>query len=538
MGHGPNVEKRIGRLSVIAFIILVAIGVVVRGAYLSHFPMQVHNDESSSVVDGVSQFVAGNGGWALYGTAFGGHPNLGYWLSAIPGRILDDLSLHSARLGSTLSGSLSLIVFALFVWQAWGRRAALSFLVFAVPFHLHVHYSRTAFPYIHAVLFAAIVSLAFARFVQAPSARRALEVGIAVGIGALVYPATHVLPFAIIAAVVLGVFPLFVRARGIGQGLKRGGVLSLVFVVGVLLAMGPQLFHMYNHGYSSRLRQTFIFHPHNIAHLTPLTGDQNATLPGIAWFSLKSTSKFFYKSDSGEQYNYDQAPLPLWAYVLATVGALALVVRCVGREPHSLFIVATAVLTIVTSALMVEANFSPHLVLFSLIIPLCMAFGWDRMCRFSKLRNVWLLTVLTIGIGVLWGEWNWRFYNATMSPERSRIAQPQNYLLDLPVDHRGVTYILNTSTTALSEGESYYQLIYPNATQLKAPATTTPEEAIVLLEKQGCPCVIAEDPAEVERLSAVLTGSGRRVEVFRYPKMPVEYLVVDGARHQENESAR
>lgn len=538
MAHGPNVEKRVGRLAVIAFIILVAIGVVVRGAYLSHFPMQVHNDESSSVVDGVAQFVAGNGGWALYGTAFGGHPNLGYWLTAIPGRILGDLSLYSSRLGSTLSGSLSLIVFGLFVWRAWGRRAALFFLVFAVPFHLHVHYSRTAFPYIHAVLFAAIVSLAFARFVQIPSVRRALEVGIAVGIGALVYPATHVLPFVIIAAVVLGVFPVFVRERGVGQGLKRGGVLSLVFVVGVLLAMGPQLFHMYNHGYSSRLRQTFIFHPHNIAHLTPLTGEQNVTLPGIAWFSLKSTSKFFYKSDSGEQYNYDQAPLPLWAYVLATVGALALVVRCVKLEPNSLFIVTTAVLTVVTSALMVEANFSPHLVLFCLIIPLCMAFGWDRICRFSKLKNVWVVTILTIGLGVLWGEWNWRFYNATMSPERSRIAQPQNYLLNLPVDYRGVKYILNISGIGLSEGESYYPLIYPNAAQLKAPATTTPEEAIVLLEKQGCPCLIAEDPAEVERLSAVLTASGKRVEVFRYPNMPVEYLVVDGTRQQQSGGVR
>lgn len=538
MGHGQNVEKRVGRLAAIAFIILVVFGVIVRGAYLSHFPMQVHNDESSSVVDGVAQFVAGNGGWALYGTAFGGHPNLGYWLTAIPGRILGDLSLSSSRLGSTLSGSLSLIVFGLFVWQAWGRRAALFFLVFGVPFHLHVHYSRTAFPYIHAVLFAGIVSLAFARFVHTPSAPRALAVGIAVGIGALVYPATHVLPFAIMAAVVLGILPLFVKERGVGQGLKRGGVLSLVFVVGVLLAMGPQLFHMYNHGYSSRLRQTFIFHPHNIAHLTPLTGDQNVTLPGIAWFSLKSTSKFFYKADSGEQYNYDQAPLPLWAYVLATVGALALVVRCLKLEPHSLFIVATAVMTVVTSALMVEANFSPHLVLFSLIIPLCMAVGWDRMCRFSRLKNVWVLTILTIGLGVLWGEWNWRFYNATMSPERSRIAQPQNYLLDLPIDYRGMKYILNTSATGLSEGESYYQLIYPNAAQFKASATTTPEEILVLLEKQGCPCVIAEDPVEVERLSTFLTQNGKRVEVFRYPKMPVEYLVVDGARQQENKGAR
>ncbi len=228
--------------------------------------MQVHADESSSVVEGVSKFVVGEGGWALYGSAFGGHPNLSYWLTAIPGRIVGELSLWSARLGSALSGSLSLLLFTLFVWQVFGRRVGLFFLVFAVPFHLHVHYSRTAFPYIHAVFFAALVSLAFARFTKEPSVRRAIEVGVAVGLGALVYPATHVLPLAIIAAVALGVFPRIVQERGAGAGRKRSALLSFVFIVGALVAMAPQLFFTATHGYDSRLRQTFILHPSSTQH--------------------------------------------------------------------------------------------------------------------------------------------------------------------------------------------------------------------------------------------------------------------------------
>jgi hypothetical protein len=159
-------ERRGASLAALTCIVLLAVGVIARSAYLSHFPMQVHADESSSVVEGVSKFVVGEGGWALHGSAFGGHPNLSYWLTAILGRIVGELSLWSARLGSALSGSLSLLLFTLFVWQVFGRRVGLFFLVFAVPFHLHVHYSRTAFPYIHAVFFAALVSLAFARFTK------------------------------------------------------------------------------------------------------------------------------------------------------------------------------------------------------------------------------------------------------------------------------------------------------------------------------------------------------------------------------------
>jgi len=303
-----------------------------------------------------------------------------------------------------------------------------------------------------------------------------------------------------------------------------------VFIVGALMAMAPQLFFTATHGYDSRLRQTFILHPHNIVHITPFIGDPNVTTPGIVWFSLKQTLRFLYLADSGEQYNYDQPPLPTWAEMLAVLGLLMLLPKCIKREPNALFLVATMVLTIITSAFMVEANFSPYLVLFALFIPLALALGWDVFWRLIKLRNVVLLSVVTVAIGCVWGEWNWSFYSYTMSPERSRIGQPQNYLLNLPVKQKAVKYIFNVSNFGLCEGETYYKLIYPNAAQVKAPSETTPEEALSLMNQQGCPCLVVEDLPEVERLTSAIEGAGKKVELYRYPKMPVGYLVVDGTK--------
>ena len=107
MVHSPHTQRS-GRTptTMAAVVLLLVMGALVRSLYLTHFPMQVHNDESGSTLDGISKFVVGEGGWALFGSAFGGHPNLSYWLSAIPGRLLGEFSLWTSRLGSALSGTL------------------------------------------------------------------------------------------------------------------------------------------------------------------------------------------------------------------------------------------------------------------------------------------------------------------------------------------------------------------------------------------------------------------------------------------------
>ena len=320
----------------VLFFSLLLIAALIRSLYLTHFPMQIHNDEASTVSRGFRLIKEWTLSGILSGAGFSGHPSFGFWLASIPSQLLGIESVWTLRLSSAIIGTVSLLSFACFVARGFGRRIALLFLLFATPFHLHVHYSRTGFIYIHAVLFAGLVSWAFAAFVTRTSFRAAFLTGLTMGFGMLVYPATQVLPIAMVAALVLGVLPPTAKVSVLWKHPKLlVGVIGSV-VVGGLVSFGPQLSHIYHHGYLSRLGSTFILQPHNIRHLSGMMRDPSASHAEILWFNILQTLKFFYRSDSGEQYNFVQSPIPWWFAPFAIVGLGMIVTRSCRREALSL----------------------------------------------------------------------------------------------------------------------------------------------------------------------------------------------------------
>lgn len=526
VGRGNRSASSFTYLSVIALALVV--GGLLRCSNLETLPLQVHNDEASSAVDGVARFMSGRGGWALAGSAFGGHPNLSYWLSAIPSRVAGEVTLWTLRFGAAIWGTMSLVVFAWFVGQAFGRRVALLSLLFVVPYHLHVHYSRTGFPYVHAILFMAFVSVAFTYFIQAPSIKRALVTGLTMGLAALVYPATHVLPFAIAAAVIFGVYPRLLRAEGSVQLATRNLLkLSLVFFAGIIIAMGPQVIYSARNGYSSRLIHTFVLHDHNIKHLGPQTGDAVVTPAGVVWFNFKRTLKFFYENDTAEQYQFNENPLPLWGSLLAAFGFLVLAWRSCRGDPISIYLTTTAVMTVVTSTMMVEGNFSPHLILFSLIIPISLALGVDVLLRTLRVKNAALVGLLALPLIVVWADWNWKFYHRIVSTERSRLTRGVTYLLNLPIERKSTKHLLNASELELYFGEPYYELIYANPKQTKLDKGAGVDQVVDALSHGESPSVIIEDESQAATLVDSLQSRGRTTTVYRYPNFPGVYVVVN-----------
>lgn len=504
------------------FVLLIAAATLIRVVQLEEVPAQLHNDEASSMTDGVAHFLKPPGGWALWGSGFGGHPNLSYWLSAIPSRLVGEASLWSLRMGAAISGILSLVFFALFVAKAFGRRSCIFFLIFAVPFHLHVHYSRTGFPYVHALLLCGAISLAFINFLQAPRAGTSLILGITLGLGALVYPATHVLPFCIIAAIILGK-PKHVK--NISTRLKSGAKLLSAVLAGLLLTLTPQVVYSFMHGYSSRLSSTLIFHPHNIKHLAPLTEIPAATVVDIAWFNFVRTLKLFYSCDEAEQYRFTESPLGIVIGVLATLGALVLAQRMLKRDTIATYLVAIAISTVVASGLMVEGPFSPHLILFALLIPLSCALGWESFLSYARCKQVGLATIATIAMTAYWTNWNWAFYNRVVDPYRSRIFNVETWLVHLPVERREVLQLINLTKKALSFGETYYDLPYPNATRKRLDAGNV-SQLMQYISSTQCPCVVVLEKDTMKSAEAVLRENKKTVEVFDDPRKPIGFLYI------------
>ena len=511
-----------------AFALLVGVAAAVRFVGLSTFPMQLHNDESAMVIHGYKPILENPKGISLYGSSFSGHPNFGYLLAAVPTMITGEYSRLMVRISSAVMGLISLVMFALFVNRAWGRAASLTFLAFAATYHFHVHYSRTGFHYIHATFFMGIVSYLFARAVQSASLVWAGVLGIAMGFGALVYPATQVLPFAMVAAVLLGVMPAPSMSPSVWRHpLRTLGIIGM-FLMGLAISFGPQALYSYSQGtFNSRLQHTFILHAHNVKHLAPQMGEIPVNDVGVVYFNLLRTLRFFYASDTGEQYNFVENPLPLWGTALMVVGLMVLVWRSLKRDVFALYILVAALLTLTASTLMIEANFSPHLVLFTLIIPVMCSLGLQTLLKAVRVKGVALTTLVTVCVMVAWSHWNWRYYNKMMDPYRSRLNDTENWLFNLPIGSSQVKQLVNLSKREFHFDESYYQLTFPAARGTKVPGDQGTAPVDAFLAKNQCPCILMVDMAQGPSWEDHLTKAGRRVSRFDYTRQPVSFLHVE-----------
>ena len=505
-----------------AALALLLVGTLVRVLMLNDIPYWIHNDESQSAINGVARFVRGEGGWALYGSAFGGHPNLSYWLSAIPARIVGELSLTTLRMGAALAGIGSIVLLTICIAKAYGRRTALFTLLFITPFHIHLHYSRTGFPYIQAVLFFGLVTLAFLSFIKTPGWKHALLVGCTMGLAALAYPATHVLPFAMGAALLLG----NLSSQGARGKLTSRGKYAVAFVAGVLITMGPQLVYSYEHGYSSRLRQTFILLDHNVTHLANVAEKPDMGRLGALLFNCKNTLEFFWWRDKGEQYQFERSPLPLWGWVLALMGVATLMKQARNRDVLAIYLVSTGLLTFASSALMVEASFTPHLILLAALIPVALALGLERFLAWDKLhttsRKVGALCVLAVA----WFYWNYTYYEEVVSPDRDRRTNADMRIMRLPVEHASVKAIISAASVDARLNESYYTFMYPSASTRPLPKESSPQQVVDTALQSGGPTIVFEDPADASAVQELLTKAGKRVETFRYPRVDAVYMYV------------
>ena len=489
-------------------VLLALIAALTRTLYLSELPIFIHNDEAATAIYIVPPFLGSNPDAALWGfNNYGGHSNLGPWLSSLAVKLLGENTLWASRIAAATFGTISIILFTLFVLYGFGARASLFFLACVIPFHLHLHYSRTGFIYIHAVLFTAIVSLAFVRFARIPSKLNAFVIGAVLGLSVMVYSATHVLPGAVfIGTMAIFLSPTF-RERYPKKQIISAFVLSSVAVLGLLTTLGAQLIYIYEHGFSSRLNSQYLLLPGSVAYWRSKLGEQ-ASILEILWHNLLQTLKFFYWGDSAAQYGFFSAPLEWCSSGLAIIGLCVLIWKGWLRDPIALFLLTMAALIIIGSTLVVEANFSPHLIAFSLLIPLACALGWDAILKAVRLNSIVLVTVMTAILVVIWSEWNWRYYSEIDRRHFNR----DMWILHLPIAQETVRQIVNLSSENADLKESFYQLIYPQSERIAVIPSDPTRQLSELLAAKSCPCLAIIDQANAEAVANSLRGAGRGFE--------------------------
>jgi hypothetical protein len=495
------------------FAVLIAACCAVRMLYLTQYPPQIHNDESATGI-AIRVFLAPDGPWALKGASYGGHPNFGFWLSSLPSRLSGVITLWNIRFAGAVIGVVSLVFMALAVREAFGWSASLIFLLFSFPYHLHVHYSRTAFAYNHALLAASFFFWACVRFWRAPSRVNATLMGLGVGLCMLMYSAAHVLPPTLIGTFVVMWLCNMPRAKNVSIGARRSVSLFAFVLLGFFMIFGLQLHEWITRGYASRAATQMLFSPGSRRHLEASVG-HSLTDFQIVSHSFWNTWKFFYLQDSAGQYSFRGSPIDGVGAICALCGLAVLCARAARGNMMALLALFSALLTVAGSMMMVEANFSPHLILFALLTPLAMAMGLETLLRPVTRISGLLAFVIVVGLGAWWSWWNADYYQRNVA---NNSKGRHVWLLHLPIDTFSIRSITNFTPNGEPIGESFFELIYPGSKRVERPVNDAQEALNILKVDRDhgqCPCLLVVQSALAERFASGLRSEGMDFKEFR-----------------------
>jgi hypothetical protein len=222
--------------------------------------------------------------------------------------------------------------------------------------------------------------------------------------------------------------------------------------------MGQHLLFLYKRGFQSRLSTQSIFNPDYLAMWRGRLGSEITQLD-LFWQTLLRTLKFFYLEDSAAQYGIAGPILEWVGAVFAVIGLAVMLYRVLQFDPVSVFTIAMGVGTVLGSAIMVEANFSPHLVAFTLIVPALCAVGLGAVLNLSRIVSPVIVSLITLGLAFPWGYWNYRI----LSDLNTRRFNRDTWIYRLPIEATKVRSVVNVSHLNLDLGESFYKLLYPNS---------------------------------------------------------------------------
>lgn len=512
-------------LWLLAFLLFVA-AIVVRAFYVDEVPAYIHNDESATAVYITPPFLTDPADSPMWGqNNYGGHANFGAWLASLYLRAFGGKTLWAIRMGSMVCGVLSILFGALFVRSWMGLRAMVFFLVAILPFHLHVHYSRTGFIYMQAALFIALVAYLFGRFVQRPSARNGFLLGLGTGFALMVYSATHVLVGVLGVGVLVVLLSPSAQETFPSSRFVRSLGSSAAIVLGAGCAIGQYVYHALVYGHSSRFTQQMALGSEYREGLNRYAG-RSLTTVEAAWVNFKKTVEFFFDGDASMQYGLNQPPLEVVGYWVFLFGILVLLYRSVKMDARAIFVILLAVTTIIGSSFMIEASFSPHFIAFALVIPLACAVALETLCRMTRIRSALLSALVAIGVLVPWARWNYNLYVDFDTWKRTL----DTVIMHLPIPRESVKTIVNYTPLITDLSESFYMLRYPNAKGSRVEANESfdvPKHVMDLSAANACPCLLVVPQGSYAAVITALSAGKKQFREFTFDRVEAKMVYLE-----------
>jgi 4-amino-4-deoxy-L-arabinose transferase-like glycosyltransferase len=451
---------------VLAVVLLAA--AFLRVVAIESYPVALHNDEMSCLIE-ARGFLGGSPG--VFGVGWFNCPNLGFFLTSLPLRVLGQ-TLLALRLSSALLGLLSLIAIYLLVRRLFGVRPAMLLLIMTTPFHWHLHFSRTGFHYMQA---ASLTAVAIWLFVLAVDRRSPVLfgcAGVVTGIACQTYYAAWLIPIILVAWAI----DRALSDRERGKTAVKGLVVTIAFLV---VTMAPLLaYYTEDSEYAtSRPNAVFLFSEFNTQHLAHAYGTNN---PG--WLLVENARRlggFFVGGfgDSAIQYGFqhqfiDPFLLPLFLCGLAY--SLTLV-----RKPGGQLLWTWFLGTLIAGCMLtIDAPFSPRLIGIAPIVLLfpALLIDWILSHRWIGARR-WLSAGVTVAVAVLIvGSAWWNLQMTFVRYPKEHYYHARDYIVRLALELKWVRTIANLQVPEEFDHESYRALI-PHIKRTNVDTWSTPYDS-------------------------------------------------------------
>ncbi len=396
-GPGEKVEPPWSREEALILLAAFVVGLAFRAFDLGEIPYRIQNDEMQLGI-GARLFRGTSPPAPFHVMSWFNITALQVFVSSLLMRVFGD-GLVGLRSVHVLFGMVSLAGGYRFVRLLFGRRVATWTLLLALPFHWHVHYSRSGLHYIQT---AAIMTWTLYFLALGLMTKRRLPsalAGLGLGLGLQFYWANRLL----VPLMALWLLYWAIR-RGEARSALRSAGCVLATAIPVLL---PLTLFYFAHPDTMFGRETAvsIFNPQHSGHMISVVGTGSA--PQVLAHQAKvSFGLFCCNGANEEQYPFPWPFLPAWILPLFLGGLLLGTFHLL--QPRWFFFLSWYVATMISVLLAIDAPGSQHAVGFSatVLLPIAFAFEWLR----RKLGGYrWLDGLFTVMLGA-WSCWNFTIY--------------------------------------------------------------------------------------------------------------------------------
>lgn len=450
-GRSTSEQPRWKRSEIIVIAIVLLTAVCLRVVALEEYPVALHNDEMSCMIE-ARDFLWQEQG--MFDIGWFNCPNLGFFLTSLSLRALGQ-TLFALRFASVLLGLLSLIAAYLLVRRLFGVRPALLLLIMTTPFHWHLHYSRTGFHYMQA---ASLTAVAIWLFVIAFDRRSPVLfgcAGVVTGIACQTYYAAWLTPSLLVGWAL-------VRALTDRRLLKTAIKGSAVTIALLVVTLAPLLaFYAKDLDYmAARPNDVYLFSSSNSLHVAEAYGTTNP-----ARLLVKNAGRllglfFGGFGDGAKQYGL-QHPFIDPFLLLLFLGGLAYAVTLIRTAGGQLLWIWFLGTVVAGGLLTIDAPFSPRLIGIVPIVLLFPALLIDWILRLPWVdTRRWRTTGITVlTAALIAGSAWWSLHVTFVRYPREHDYHARDYIARLALDLRWVRSVASVDVPEQFDHQAYTALI-------------------------------------------------------------------------------